>query len=115
MAMVKCKECGKKISSKAKSCPSCGAPAAKKTSRATWLVGIFLLVWFFSAIISNPKPEISKAVPSAPNPARTVTPVKVVIDISSIAGKTADEASTYLGSPIECHQIRRDSRGKMHL
>lgn len=113
MAMVKCKECGKEISSKAKSCPSCGAPPAKKTSRATWLIAIFILVWIFSVLISDQTPETAKAAPSAPNPARTVTPVKVVIDIPSIAGKTADEVSTYLGSPIECHQIKSgETRGE---
>lgn len=30
MALIKCPECGKEISDKAKSCPNCGAPVAKK-------------------------------------------------------------------------------------
>ncbi|MCO1336215.1 hypothetical protein MO867_17940 [Microbulbifer sp. OS29] len=30
MAMVKCKECGESVSTKAKMCPGCGAPAPKK-------------------------------------------------------------------------------------
>lgn len=30
IALVKCPECGKEISDKAKACPNCGAPVAKK-------------------------------------------------------------------------------------
>ena len=42
MALVKCKECGDKVSNKAKSCPSCGAKPPKKTSFVTW--GIILII-----------------------------------------------------------------------
>lgn len=38
MALVKCKECGSLMSSAAASCPSCGKPAAKKTTAVTWFV-----------------------------------------------------------------------------
>lgn len=31
MAMIKCKECGKEISSLAEKCPHCGAPTTGKT------------------------------------------------------------------------------------
>jgi uncharacterized membrane protein YvbJ len=31
MAMIKCPECGKDVSSKASSCPSCGNPVAMKS------------------------------------------------------------------------------------
>lgn len=30
MALIKCKECGKEVSDKAKSCPNCGAPIDTK-------------------------------------------------------------------------------------
>jgi rRNA maturation endonuclease Nob1 len=33
MALIKCTECGKEISDKAKTCPSCGAPV-KSVSNA---------------------------------------------------------------------------------
>lgn len=48
MAIIKCSECGKKISDKATKCPSCGAPVDKKTNEsAIWgfslsIVSIFL-------------------------------------------------------------------------
>lgn len=50
MALVKCKECGEDVSTKAKACPKCGAKAPKKTSLFTWFVLIFIL---FTVYISN--------------------------------------------------------------
>lgn len=35
MALIKCKNCGKEISSKAKSCPNCGCPVELKGSDVT--------------------------------------------------------------------------------
>lgn len=46
MALTKCKECGKEMSSEAKACPACGAPPPKKTSLVTWLVCGFMLFVF---------------------------------------------------------------------
>ncbi len=43
MALVKCKECGEKVSTKAKSCPNCGAKPPKKTSIVTWAVLALIL------------------------------------------------------------------------
>ena len=45
MALVKCKECGEDVSSKAKSCPKCGAKPAKQTSALTWI--IFFIIFYF--------------------------------------------------------------------
>lgn len=52
MALVKCKECGEKISTKAESCPSCGAKPPKKTSMVTWLVLVLVIFVVYSAIQS---------------------------------------------------------------
>ena len=55
MALVKCKECGNQVSTKAKACPTCGAKVPKKTSIVTWCVlGVIVLV-VGNAII-NPAP-----------------------------------------------------------
>ena len=43
MALIKCKECGEKVSTKAKSCPNCGAKPQKKTSIITWAVLALIL------------------------------------------------------------------------
>ena len=59
MALINCKECGKQISSKAKSCPGCGCPIVysmeertitiQKTSKEYKAMGCvcFLLLMFF--------------------------------------------------------------------
>ncbi len=51
MALIECSECGKKISSKAKECPSCGNPIAATTVEQTgkkWkgsqLIGVIILI-----------------------------------------------------------------------
>lgn len=44
MAMKKCKECGKEVSSKANACPNCGAVLKKKTGVLTYVVAGFLIL-----------------------------------------------------------------------
>ena len=59
MAMVKCKECGNPVSSKAKSCPNCGAKPQKKTSIFTWFVLVFIVFVVYGMVntASNLTPE----------------------------------------------------------
>lgn len=52
MALKNCKECNHKISTKAETCPNCGAKQPKKTSRATWLVLILLGSLVFASMMS---------------------------------------------------------------
>lgn len=61
MALVTCKECGKNMSSEAKSCPSCGAPPPKTTSTATIVVG-----GFFAMIVASCVYNQATTVPAAP-------------------------------------------------
>lgn len=51
MAMTTCTECGAKVSTAAKACPSCGAPPPKRTSTGVWIVGglFALVVWKIAA------------------------------------------------------------------
>lgn len=53
MALIKCKECGTEVSSKAKTCPKCGAKPAKKTSLITWFVLILIVYLVYSASQSS--------------------------------------------------------------
>ena len=50
MALIKCSECGKEISEKAKVCPSCGNPISdtggKTSKRWLWLIVIGVIVGF---------------------------------------------------------------------
>ena len=50
---VKCKTCGKDMSSKASTCPSCGAKQKKKLKKIYW-VGIVLGVLFLIGIMNAP-------------------------------------------------------------
>lgn len=74
MAMIKCKECETTVSSKAATCPNCGAPKPKKTSRAAWLaVGLLALLVVGSfgnsgSTASKPR-ESTAAAAAAPPPA----------------------------------------------
>ncbi|HEW9973789.1 TPA: zinc ribbon domain-containing protein [Shewanella algae] len=63
MALVKCKECGEEVSTKAKTCPKCGAKAPKKTSLFTWFVLGFIIFVVYTASQSPSTP--SKAKPSS--------------------------------------------------
>ncbi len=54
MALIKCKDCGAKISKKATACPECGAPPKKKTSMFTWLVVVLIGVGVVGAITAPP-------------------------------------------------------------
>lgn len=49
MALIKCKECGEDVSSKAKACPKCGAKVPKKTSLFTWLLLGFIAFVIYAA------------------------------------------------------------------
>lgn len=42
MAIIKCKECGGQISTKAEACPKCGAKMPARTSGCAWIAAIFI-------------------------------------------------------------------------
>ena len=45
MAIIKCKECGNEVSTKAKSCPKCAAPLKRKKGCLTYIgVGVLVLI-----------------------------------------------------------------------
>ena len=52
MALTKCKECGQSISSKAGSCPQCGAPI-KKSSGCAALLLFAIIVFVVIMVIAN--------------------------------------------------------------
>lgn len=49
MALIKCKECGEKVSTKAKNCPACGAPI-KRTSGCAVVLLVLLGVSIIACI-----------------------------------------------------------------
>lgn len=63
MSIVECKECGNQVSSKAKSCPNCGAPLKWKTSTFTWLVLFLFIVIIFAKSLEDTKNNQKSTIP----------------------------------------------------
>lgn len=70
MSLIKCKDCGSEVSTKAKSCPKCGAPIKKEAKQygcGTVIVvgiGLFILISIFTPDDSSnnlKKPQVSDA------------------------------------------------------
>lgn len=73
MATQECKDCGNEVSTRAKQCPHCGAPAKKKTG----CLGVIGLLFFVAIIISvifaslNENPTAAPAQPTETTPSST--------------------------------------------
>ena len=78
MALIKCKECGKEVSTKAKSCPNCGAKVKKNIGCLQSLFFIFLALFFIgylgSKIDNSSSRPSSKSSYSKPDPKTYVMP-----------------------------------------
>lgn len=63
MALIKCKECGKDISSEAKVCPSCGIAPPKRTGIVSivvvGLIGIYMVKCTYDEASKGPPPQKS--------------------------------------------------------
>lgn len=70
MALIKCKECSKEVSSKADSCPNCGVVIKRKSGCLSYIVAGFLFLVLFGTIgslmnnQSSSKPEAGFKMPS---------------------------------------------------
>lgn len=62
MALVECKECGQAVSTKASSCPNCGAKAPKKTSIFTWLTLALIIAVVYAASQDTDSPSSRTAI-----------------------------------------------------
>ena len=51
--MINCKECGKEISNKAKTCPSCGSPVTKNIGCWGLILAIVFIGFIISIIVSS--------------------------------------------------------------
>lgn len=81
MALLKCKDCGNGVSSSAKACPNCGAPASKGTQWGIgkkFLAGIFILIvvsGVIDAIKSEDKPGSAVAASNPTTPQAAAAPL----------------------------------------
>jgi len=86
MALIKCKECGTEVSSKAETCPKCGARVAAKPMGCGTLIGVIFLggiiISVFSSIFSsgtgNDTTSTTKSSPSSPVSETISSPEPVV-------------------------------------
>lgn len=72
MALIKCKECGTEVSSKAEACPKCGARVAAKqygcgTLILVLLLGVIIISVFTSIFSSDTKNSTSSKATNTPN------------------------------------------------
>lgn len=103
MALIKCKECGEVVSSKADSCPKCGAPFRVRVKGPSGCMMVFLvflgLLFLFYFMADKGKPEdtklLSKELPSA----QSAPPEKELNDrIESHSADTAAKTTWITGS-----------------
>lgn len=68
MALKKCKECGKEVSTEAKTCPNCGAPVKTKSSvGCLTIIAIIFVIGMIGLLINNDKSDkTSKTQSDAP-------------------------------------------------
>lgn len=52
MALVKCRECGNEVSTKATACPKCGAVRPKPTPASVWIVILLLALFFIIPLVN---------------------------------------------------------------
>ena len=80
MALTKCPECGQDVSTQAKACPACGAPAKKPSGArlALFLLGVLGVFGLAAVMVRNPpaKEPPSPPPPSAPAPPPAVSPAE---------------------------------------
>ena len=104
MALMKCKECGEDVSSKAKTCPKCGAKVPKKTSLLTWLVLVFIIFVVYAA---NQSPTSTggssvstvSSSPSKSEPTKKLPPPKPSWNTFTSKDEMTGKFSAYAHSP----------------
>jgi hypothetical protein len=72
MALTKCKECGAKVSTKAESCPACGAPVKKKPRQ----YGCFSLIVVLTVLFVGLSQVLDSGPSSVSRPTQTSTPAR---------------------------------------
>lgn len=117
MALIKCKECGTEVSSKAETCPKCGARVAAKPMGCGTLIGVIFLggiiISVFSSIFSsgtgNVTPPPSTSSPTTP--IANTTPAAVVPGSRWSYSQVADAMSkgtTYLAAVSSINTVEFD-------
>lgn len=75
MALIKCKECGTEVSSKAETCPKCGARIAAKPMGCGTLIGVIFLGGIIISVFSSIFFSGTGSVTSPPSTSSPSTPI----------------------------------------
>jgi len=82
MALIKCKECGNEVSSKAEACPKCGVRIAAKPMGCGTVIGVIVLgiiiISTFSGVFSPRNESDSSSRATAPQPTTSAPPAPKV-------------------------------------
>ena len=73
MSLINCKECGEKISDKAKCCPKCGAPNKKTNGCLTAVILAFIILSIIGGILGGNEDSEQITFPSVILPKRPVS------------------------------------------
>lgn len=76
MALTTCRECGKQVSTDAKTCPHCGTSAPTK-KKARGGIGKWLLIVFAIGLVAMVLPKKDKATTATAKPAVQAAPAPV--------------------------------------
>ena len=100
MAIVKCKECGKDVSSTAAACPNCGAAPPKKTSAIVkyggGFVGALFIIGVIGSIVSPSGQKSTASAVSATSKAAQDTPPLTISAAKLFAEYEANEVAADL-------------------
>jgi hypothetical protein len=81
MPLVKCRECGKEISSQARSCPHCGATPISKTATGCAAIGVLIFIFFSISIFTGNHNDNSKSARKWETISGIQEGIKIVMDI----------------------------------
>jgi predicted RNA-binding Zn-ribbon protein involved in translation (DUF1610 family) len=115
--LIKCRDCGHAISSKATSCPACGAPVKRTNPAVPVLIGIIILFAAFVGVIGYlVQDNSSSPSSSAKNPVKT----HVGLTASAVAITNLDEyawlgVKVYVnGNPLDGYKAVYDRQVAPH-
>ena len=108
MAMIRCKECGRPISNKAKNCPNCGAPVTRGSGCGTLIITFLIILFSMSYITTvlsthdtKQDNKVSYEKVSKISGSTKITPKEVVFYADDLLGKNVSELKEKLGEPDE--------------
>lgn len=99
MAITKCKECGKDVSTQAATCPHCGAPQPKRTSGCAKIVALFAIVFVglpfvvTMCIQGTETPTTPTKLTHAPPPPQPKSPAQIASEAEAAAKQRDADAA----------------------